>query len=195
MWYSVIVILVILLICRNCCKNYSYLFIYFFCIVSVFVVVVVVVSYWSCKLVILVYFTISCIFCVVNKRLKKRGLGSTMKSSKNFVEDALHVARIQNPNSRVSGTAGSVMIIVILIQECSRLKKTVWREKIRLTSSEVWAMMTSKAWRDSARASFSPSRSRRRQKEALLSDCWKSWEQHNENSGETEEGIPKKRSH
>ena len=88
----------ILLICRNCCKNYSYLFIclFFFCIVSVFVVVVVV-SYWSCKLVILVYFTISCIFCVVNKRLKKRGLGSTMKSSKNFVEDALHVARIQNP--------------------------------------------------------------------------------------------------
>ena len=113
----------ILLICRNCCKNYSYLFIYFFCIVSVFVVVVVVVSYWSCKLVILVYFTISCIFCVVNKRLKKRGLGSTMKSSNNFVEDALHVASIQNPNSRVSGTAGSVMIIVILIQECSWLKK------------------------------------------------------------------------
>ena len=34
---------------------------------------------------------------MVNKRLKKRGLGSTMKSSKNFVEDALHVARIQNP--------------------------------------------------------------------------------------------------
>ena len=120
MWHSVIVILVILLICRNCCKNYSYLFIYLFCIVSVFVVVVVV-SYWSCKLVILVYFTISCIFCVVNKRLKKRGLGSTMKSSKNFVEDALHVARIQNPNSRVSGTAGSVMNIVILIQECSSL--------------------------------------------------------------------------
>ena len=60
---------------------------------------------------------------MVNKRLKKRGLGSTMKSSKNFVEDALHVARIQNPNSRVSGTAGSVMIIVILIQECSWLKK------------------------------------------------------------------------
>ena len=114
----------ILLICRNCCKNYSYLFIYLFCIVSVFVVVVVVVvSYWSCKLVILVYFTISCIFCVVNKRLKKRGLGSTMKSSKNFVEDALHVARIENPNSRVSGTAGSVMNIVILIQEYSWLKK------------------------------------------------------------------------
>ena len=112
----------ILLICRNCCKNYSYLFIYLFCIVSVFVVVVVV-SYWSCKLVKLVYFTISCIFCVVNKRLKKRGLGSTMKSSKNFVEDALHVARIQNPNSRVSGTAGSVMNIVILIQEYSWLKK------------------------------------------------------------------------
>ena len=92
MWYSVIVISVILLISRNCCKNYSYLFI--FCIVSV---VVVVVRNWRCKLLILVYFTISCIFCVVNKRLKKRGLGSTMKSSKNFVEDALHVARIQNP--------------------------------------------------------------------------------------------------
>ena len=65
----------ILLICRNCYKNYSYLFIYyFFCIVSVFVVVVVV-SYWSCKLVILVYFTISCIFCVVNKSLKKKRSG------------------------------------------------------------------------------------------------------------------------
>ena len=53
MWYSVIVVLVILVIRRNYCKNYSYLFIYLFiifCIVSVFVVVVV--SYWSCKLVI-----------------------------------------------------------------------------------------------------------------------------------------------
>ena len=40
----------ILVINRNCCKNYSYLFI---CIVSVFivvVVVVVVVSCWSCKI-------------------------------------------------------------------------------------------------------------------------------------------------
>ena len=43
----------ILVISRNYCKNYSYLFIYLliiFCIVSVFVVVVV--SYWSCQLVI-----------------------------------------------------------------------------------------------------------------------------------------------
>ena len=52
------------MISRNCCKNYSYLF-----IVSVFVVVVV--SYRRCKLVISAYFVISCIFCVVNKSLKK----------------------------------------------------------------------------------------------------------------------------
>ena len=37
---------------------------FFCCIISVFVV-----SYWS-KLVILVYFIISCIFCVVNKSFK-----------------------------------------------------------------------------------------------------------------------------
>ena len=50
-------------------------------------------------------------------------------------------------------------------------------------------MMTSKAWRDSARASFSPSRSRRRQKEALLSDCWKV-----ENNTMKIQGKPKKES-
>ena len=64
----------ILVISRNCCENYSSLFIYYyyyyFFVLLVFFVVVVV-SYWSCKLVILVYFIISCIFCVVNKSLKK----------------------------------------------------------------------------------------------------------------------------
>ena len=62
MWYSVIVISVILLISRNCCKNYIYLFIF-----VLLVFFVVVVSYWSCKFAILVSFTVSCIFCVVNK--------------------------------------------------------------------------------------------------------------------------------
>ena len=53
------------------------------------------------------------------------------------------------------------------INGCSHSKKTVWRERTRLTSPEVWASTTSKAWRDSDRASFSPPHSRR-QKETLL---------------------------
>ena len=53
------------------------------------------------------------------------------------------------------------------INGCSHSKKTVWRERTRLTSPEVWASTTSKAWRDLDRASFSPPHSRR-QKETLL---------------------------
>ena len=49
---------------------------------------------------------------------------------KNEVEWDLHVARIQNrrPNSRTSCTAGSVTIIVILIQKCSRWKTSFTRK-------------------------------------------------------------------
>ena len=66
------------------------------------------------------------------------------------------------PNSR--GLAGSVMTIGLLINRCSHSKKPVWREKTRLTGPEVRAAATSKAWCDSHKASFSPLRSRRRQK-------------------------------
>ena len=49
-------------------------------------------------------------------------------------------------------------------------KKKVLQEKTRLTSPEVWALVTSKVWRDLGRPSLSPSRSRR-QKEALFAGC------------------------
>ena len=48
------------------------------------------------------------------------------------------------------------------------LEKPVWREKTRLTRTEVQAVATSKAWHNSGRASFSTPRSRRRQKEQGL---------------------------
>ena len=47
------------------------------------------------------------------------------------------------------------------------LEKPVWGEKTRLTSPEVHAAVTSKAWRDSGRNSFFPAQSRN-QKETLL---------------------------
>ena len=47
------------------------------------------------------------------------------------------------------------------------LEKSVWGEKTRLTSPEVHAAVTSKAWRDSGRNSFFPAQSRN-QKETLL---------------------------
>ena len=65
------------------------------------------------------------------------------------------------------GTAGSVGTFGLSINGCSHSKKPVWREKTRLTSTEVWAAATSKDWRDSCRASFPPSYLRR-QNEALL---------------------------
>ena len=48
------------------------------------------------------------------------------------------------------------------------LKKTVWREKTRLTSPEFQAAATSKAWHYSGRTSFSPLQSRRTHREGLL---------------------------
>jgi len=71
------------------------------------------------------------------------------------------------PNSRALGTAGSVMSIGLLVNGCSHSKKPVWQEKTRLTSPQVQTAVTSKVWRDSGRASFSPSHSRR-QKEDLF---------------------------
>ena len=68
---------------------------------------------------------------------------------------------------QVPGTAGSAVTFGLSINGCSHSKKPVWREKTRLTSTEVWAAATSKDWRDSFRASFPPSYLRR-QNEALL---------------------------
>ena len=60
------------------------------------------------------------------------------------------------PNSCALGTAGSVIgPSVIFNRQMLSLEKPVWREKTRLTSSEVWAVATSKAWRDSGTGSFS----------------------------------------
>ena len=42
------------------------------------------------------------------------------------------------PNSPTLGSAGSVMTICLSINGCSHSKKTVWREKTRLTSPGVW---------------------------------------------------------
>ena len=59
------------------------------------------------------------------------------------------------PNSCVLATAGLVMTISLSINRSLHSNKPVWRERTRLTSSEVWAPATSKVWRDSGRASFS----------------------------------------
>ena len=59
------------------------------------------------------------------------------------------------PNSFVLGTAGLVMTIGLSITGWSHLKKTFWWEKTILTSPEVWALATSKAWCHSGTASFS----------------------------------------
>ena len=42
------------------------------------------------------------------------------------------------PNNHVLASAGSVMTISLSINRCTHLKKTVWREKSRLTSPEFW---------------------------------------------------------
>ena len=42
------------------------------------------------------------------------------------------------PNSHTLGSVGSVMTICLSIKGCSHSKKTVWREKTRLTSPGVW---------------------------------------------------------
>ena len=47
------------------------------------------------------------------------------------------------------------MTIGFSINKSLHSNKPVWRERTRLTSSEVWAPATSKVWRDSGRASFS----------------------------------------
>ena len=73
------------------------------------------------------------------------------------------------PNNRVIGTAGSVMTISLSIKGCSHSKKTVWREKRRMTGSGVWAAATSKVWRESGRASFHSSL--KKTKEAPLGGC------------------------
>ena len=51
------------------------------------------------------------------------------------------------------------------------LEKSVWRERTRLTGPEVGVVVTSKAWSDSGRISFSPPWSRT-QKKALFSGCY-----------------------
>ena len=60
-------------------------------------------------------------------------------------------------NSHALGVVGSVITIAVSINGCYSRKShnAVWREKTRLTSPEVWAAVTSMAWRDSGRASFS----------------------------------------
>ena len=54
---------------------------------------------------------------------------------------------------QVPGTAGSAVTFGLSINRCSHSKKPVWHEKTGLTSTEVWAAMTSKDWRDKGRAS------------------------------------------
>ena len=65
------------------------------------------------------------------------------------------------PNSCALASAGMVMTNGLSINGC------LWQGKTRLTSPDVWAVATSKAWRDSGRDTFSPPPPRR-QKEALL---------------------------
>ena len=48
------------------------------------------------------------------------------------------------PNSRALATASMVMTIGLSRNGCSHSKKTVWRERTRLTSSEVWVAAASK---------------------------------------------------
>ena len=64
-------------------------------------------------------------------------------------------------------TAGSFMTIGLSINGCSLSIKPVWRGKTRLTSPEVQAAATSKTWRESDRATFSPSHSWRQRKPLL----------------------------
>ena len=71
------------------------------------------------------------------------------------------------PNSCTLGIALSVMTIGLSIDGSSHSKKPVWREITRLTGPEGWAAATSKAWRDSGRAFFSPPHARK-QNEALF---------------------------
>ena len=68
------------------------------------------------------------------------------------------------PNSRVLATAGSVMPIALSINGCSHSKK---KKQLTRENKVDKSAATSKAWRDSGRASFSPPYSRR-QKETLL---------------------------
>ena len=64
----------------------------------------------------------------------------------------------------------------VMKKQMLALKKPVWREKTRMTRTEILAVATSKAWHNSGRASFSTPWSRRRRKEPLLTGCraWKS---------------------
>ena len=75
-----------------------------------------------------------------------------------FAEHALHVAPVSNPGLKA----------VCLVQwaqfwpsvykqtDARTRKKLVWQDNTRLTSPKVRAVATSKVWRDSGRASFSP---------------------------------------
>ena len=53
------------------------------------------------------------------------------------------------------------MTIGLSINKCLHSNKPLWQNKARLTDPEVWAAATSKAWRNSGGASFSPAHSRR----------------------------------
>ena len=70
------------------------------------------------------------------------------------------------PNSRVLATAGSVMPIGLSVNGCSHSKKKNKKQLTREIKVDKSAA-TSKVWRDSGRASFSPPHARR-QKETLL---------------------------
>ena len=90
------------------------------------------------------------------------------ESSKIFVELVPHFAGIQFwpwPNSQAVALTGSVRIIGFNNKQMVKLekKKSVWQEKTRLTSPEVWAAVTSKAWHNSGWESFTPPHARRRQ--------------------------------
>ena len=61
------------------------------------------------------------------------------------------------PNSRALDTVSLVMTIGLSMKGYLHSKKPGWRERIRLTSPEVWTAVTSKAWRDSGRAYLLPS--------------------------------------
>ena len=61
-------------------------------------------------------------------------------------------------NSCVLATAGLVMTIGLSINRSLHSNKPVWRERTRLTSSEVWAPATSKIWRVQAGPTFLPIR-------------------------------------
>ena len=90
------------------------------------------------------------------------------ESSKIFVELVPHFAGIQFwpwSNSQAVALTGSVRIIGFNNKQMVKLekKKSVWQEKTRLTSPEVWAAVTSKAWHNSGWESFTPPHARRRQ--------------------------------